>query len=177
MPLTTAGHFAYKATYRINTLGNTNWNTAAGTTGVVYAVGDTFVAANTGSGTGTAYFDEPIINLVLASDGNVLYDDSVVCLDGTTSMGLTFWYDGITWTKAQQKTGVQQAPLFNIYDLQNISFSNRVKYPSSTFVGSKLFSYAVGDTGILDPILQFPLQYLNIKITCTKTHSCMFKIM
>ena len=162
LPLTNAGHFAYKATYRINTLGNTNWNTAAGTTGVVYKVGDTFVAATTGSGTGTAYFDEPIINLVLASDGNVLYDDSVVCLDGTTSMGLTFWYDGITWTEAQQKIGVQQAPLFDVYDLQNISFSNRVKYPSSTFVGSKLFSYAVGDTGIFDPILQFPLQYLNI---------------
>jgi hypothetical protein len=25
-----------------------------------------------------------------------------------------------------------------------------------------LFSYAVGDTGLLDPVLQFPLQYLNI---------------
>ena len=162
LPLTTAGNFAYKATYRINTLGNTDWNTAAGTIGVTYAVGDTFVAATTGSGTGTAYFDEPIINLVLASDGDVLYDDSVVCLDGTTSMGLTFWYDGVTWTEAQQKTEVQQAPLFDVYDLQNISFGNRVKYPSSTFIGSKLFSYAVGDTGILDPILQFPLQYLNI---------------
>jgi hypothetical protein len=29
-------------------------------------------------------------------------------------------------------------------------------------VGSKLFSYAIGDSGILDPILQFPLRYLNI---------------
>jgi len=162
LPLTTAGNFAYKATYQINTLGTTDWNTAAGTIGITYAVGDIFVAATTGSGTGTAYFDEPIINLVLASDGDVLYDDSVVCLDGTISIGLTFWYDGVTWIEAQQKTGVQQAPLFDVYDLQNISFSNRVKYPSSTFVGSKLFSYAVGDTGILDPVLQFPLQYLNI---------------
>jgi hypothetical protein len=105
---------------------------------------------------------QPIINLVLASDGLVLLDQSVVCLEGTTQKGVTFWYNGVQWTEAQQKTGVQQAPLFNVYDLTGISFGDRAKYPSSTFTGSKLFSYAVGDTGILDPILQFPLQYLNI---------------
>ena len=105
---------------------------------------------------------QPIINLVLASDGAVLLDQSVVCLEGTTQKGVSFWYDGVQWTEAQQKTGVQQAPLFNVYDLAGVSFGDRAKYPSSTFVGSKLFSYAVGDTGILDPILQFPLQYLNI---------------
>jgi hypothetical protein len=105
---------------------------------------------------------QPIINLVLASDGVVLLDQSVVCLEGTTQKGVSFWYNGVEWTEAQQKTGVQQAPLFNVYDLAGISFGDRAKYPSSTFIGSKLFSYAVGDTGILDPILQFPLQYLNI---------------
>ena len=162
LPLTTAGSFAIKATYRINTLGTTDWNVAAGTVGVTYSVGNTFIAENAGSGTGTAYFDEPIINLVQASDGIVLYDQSVVCLEGTSLKGVTFWYDGESWTQAQLKTNVQQAPLFNAYDLQGISFSERVKYPSSTFVGTKLFSYAVGDTGVLDPILQFPLQYLNI---------------
>jgi len=105
---------------------------------------------------------QPIINLVVASDGVVLVDQTTVCLNGTTQKGLSFWYDGVEWTEAQQKTGVQQAPLFDVYDLSGISFGNRAKYPSSTFTGSKLFSYAVGDTGILDPILQFPLQYLNI---------------
>ena len=162
VPLTTAGNFEFRATYRINTLGNTDWNQAGGTTGVTYAVGDTFIAASSGSGTGTATFYEPIINLVLASDGIVLYDQSVVCLDGNTLKGLTFWYNGESWTQAQLKTGVQQAPLYDAYDLDGISFSNLIKYPSSTFHGTKLFSYAVGDTGILDPILQFPLQYLNI---------------
>ena len=105
---------------------------------------------------------QPIIHLVLADDGEVLVDQSTVCLAGNTYPGVTFWYDGIEWVEAQQKTGVQQAPLFNVYDAENVSFGNRTKYPSSTFVGSKLFSYAVGDTTILDPILKFPLQYLNI---------------
>jgi hypothetical protein len=105
---------------------------------------------------------QPIIHLVLAEDGEVLSDQSTVCLAGNTYPGVTFWYNGVEWTEAQQKTSIQQAPLFNVYDLDGVSFGDRVKYPSSTFVGSKLFSYAVGDTSILDPILQFPLQYLNI---------------
>ena len=105
---------------------------------------------------------QPIIVLTEAIDGAVQLDECTVCLNGNTIAGQTFWYDGTSWIKAQQKTSVQQAPLYNVYDLDGVSFGNRVKYQSSDFVGSKLFSYAVGDTTILDPILQFPLQYLNI---------------
>ena len=105
---------------------------------------------------------QPIIVLTLAQDGDVLIDQSVVCINGTDLAGLTFWYDGINWIQAQQKTAVQQAPLYNIYDVDGVSFGDGAKYQSTTFSGSKLFSYAVGNTSILDPILQFPLQYLNI---------------
>ena len=41
------------ATYVIVALGSTNWKTAAGTSGVTYAVGDRVVAAAVGSGSGT----------------------------------------------------------------------------------------------------------------------------
>jgi len=105
---------------------------------------------------------QPVIVLTEAADGAVELDESTVCLNGNTIAGKTFWYDGADWIEAQQKTKVQQAPLFNIYDVDGVSFGDRVKYQSSNFVGSKLFSYAVGDTTILDPVLQFPLQYLNI---------------
>jgi hypothetical protein len=105
---------------------------------------------------------QPIIHLVPASDAEVLIDQTVVTLDGATSKGLTYWYNGSAWTVAQQKTSVQQPPLFDVYNLDGVSFSNTNTYPSTTFVGSKLFSYAIGDSGILDPILQFPLRYLNI---------------
>jgi hypothetical protein len=106
--------------------------------------------------------DQPIINLTLATDGAVLTDESTVVLSGTTSVGKTYWFDGINWTLAQQKTSIQQAPLYNVYDTVGVSFGSGVKYQSTTFAGSKLFSYAVGNTGILDKVLQFPLQYLNI---------------
>ena len=106
--------------------------------------------------------DQPIINLTPATDGVVLANQSTVVLSGSTTAGKTYWFDGIAWTLAQQKTGVQQAPLYNVYDTAGVSFGSSVKYQSTSFAGSKLFSYAVGDTSVLDPILQFPLQYLNI---------------
>ena len=105
---------------------------------------------------------QPIINLTPAEDGEVLTDQCTICLNGSTTAGVTFWFDGTSWIEAQQKTSVQQAPLFNVYNPDGYSFGDRAVYQSSTFSGSKLFSYAVGDTNIIDPILQFPLQYLNI---------------
>jgi hypothetical protein len=107
-------------------------------------------------------FSQPIINLTLANDGLVDRDQSTVVISGTDAAGKTYWFNGINWTEAQQKIAIQQAPLFDVYDLNGISFGNTATYPSTTFAGSKLFGYAVGDTNLIDPVLQFPLQYLNI---------------
>ena len=105
---------------------------------------------------------QPIINLTLATDGEVLQDQSTVCLDGDTLKGVTFWYNNGTWIEAQQKTNIQQAPLYNVYDPDGISFGDESVYQSTTFAGSKLFSYGQAETGVLDPVLQIPLEYLNI---------------
>lgn len=104
---------------------------------------------------------QPIINLVPASDATVLVDQTVVCLSGATQQGLSFYYDGVEWLPAQEKTQTNQAPLFDVYDLTEVSFSNRAKYPSTNFVGSKLFSYATG-IGTKDTVLGFPLRYLSL---------------
>ena len=106
--------------------------------------------------------EQPIIHLKLASDGVVLQDDSTVCLDGNTLKGVTFWYDGITWIRAQQKTKVQQPPLYDVYDLQGHSFGDPVVYPSTNFVGSPLLSYAQTAASVVDPVLGLPLQYRNL---------------
>ena len=104
---------------------------------------------------------QPIINLVPASDSTVSVDQSVLCLNGLTLKGKTFSFDGIEWTASQEKISINQPPLFNVYDLDGVSFGDRMKYPSSTFVGSKLFSYAVG-AGTDDEVLGFPLKYLSL---------------
>jgi hypothetical protein len=113
---------------------------------------------------------EPIINLTPVYATPVKVDQTVVCLSGNTLQGLSFYYDGVEWISAQQKTKTNQAPLFNVYDRDGISFSSKIKYPSSTFAGSKLFSYATPTTAeqttitstLNDPVLGFQLTYLSL---------------
>ncbi len=103
-----------------------------------------------------------IINLVPAQDGQALINQTVVVLSGLTQKGESFWFNGADWIRAQQKTNVNQAPLFDVYDQQGRSFSDTRFYPSTTFAGSRLFGYALGGTQITDTVLGFAVKYLNI---------------
>ena len=105
--------------------------------------------------------NQPIINLVPASDADVLVNQTVVCLSGITQQGESFYFDGVEWIVAQQKTNVNQPPLFDVYDQEEVSLGDRLKYPSTSFRGSKLFSYKSG-TGPVDSVLGFPLSYLSL---------------
>ena len=103
-----------------------------------------------------------VISLELAENGEVLPGQNVVCVSGTVQTGKTFWFNGTQWQLAQEKTRVNQPPLFDVYDTNGNSFGNNLIYPSTTFSGSRLFGYADG-TGIRgDAVLGFPLRYLNI---------------
>ena len=86
---------------------------------------------------------------------------TVVVTSGVTQQGKAYWFNGTDWVSAQQKTSVNQAPLFDVFDSSGYSFSDTTVYPSTTFAGSKLFSYAVG-TGTTDSIIEQPLKYLTI---------------
>ena len=132
-----------------------------------------FISPATGPLPDSTLQSEPIIDLVPASDADVLVDQCVVCLSGVTLQGVTFRYDGIQWTQAQQKTSINQTPMFDLYDQNGISLGDLVVYPSSTFAttknnigdivgGNPLFSYAVGTSGIIDSVLGFDLKYLSI---------------
>lgn len=109
------------------------------------------------SNTGTS-----VINLVPTVDHTVLINQTVVALSGNTQQGKSYWFDGVNWNTAQQKTRVNQPPLFDVFDASGISFSNLAAYPSSTFAGSKLFGYAPGTAATRDIYLGFSLRYLNI---------------
>jgi hypothetical protein len=103
-----------------------------------------------------------VINLVPIVNGEVLSGQSVVCTSGTVQTGKTFWFDGVEWKLAQEKTRINQPPLFDVYDLLGRSFGNNLVYPSTSFSGSRLFGYAVGSGTRVDDVLSFPLRYLNI---------------
>ena len=103
--------------------------------------------------------DVPVI--VLTPIATALVDQSVVILNGLTQQGLSYYFDGVDWIQAQQKISVNQPPLFDVYDSNGVSFSNRAVYPSSNFTGTPLFSYAIGDAEP-DLVLGFPLTYLSL---------------
>ena len=87
-------------------------------------------------------------------------NEQVAILSGTSFESTTWRYNSIStgWIQCQQKSTVNQAPLFDIYDINGISLSDQDYYNGSTFAGTKLFSYTVG-TGSSDPILGFPISY------------------
>ena len=63
---------------------------------------------------------------------------------------------------SQDKTKVNQPPLFDVYDLDGNKLSDISTYVNSSFTGTKIFSYSVG-TGIVDPPLGFALTYRNFQ--------------
>lgn len=82
---TTAGSFVVGLRYTIVTLGsatNTEWNTIAGTTGVVYGEGSEFTAATVGTGTGTATRND-----LVANNATAVYKLNLSA--GSTSVGST----------------------------------------------------------------------------------------
>ena len=101
------------------------------------------------------------IHLAEPADSDSAEGECVLIRRGAKNAGLMFHFNGTAWVKSQEKTKVNQAPLFDVYDADGISFADPERYPESTFVGSEIVGYKVG-TGPIDSKLGFPLAYLNI---------------
>ncbi len=101
------------------------------------------------------------IHLAEPADSDSAEGECVLIRRGTKNAGLMFHFNGTAWIKSQEKTKVNQAPLFDVYDADGISFADTDRYPESTFAGTELVGYKVG-TGAVDSKLGFPLTYLNI---------------
>jgi hypothetical protein len=98
----------------------------------------------------------PQINLSLAVDSNVEEYDTIVTVNGSTK-GTSWWYNGVSWIQSQQKTSLNQAPLFDVFDDNGNSFST---YTRSSFNGTQIFGYKLSE-GPTDTVLGFPLSYRN----------------
>ena len=99
------------------------------------------------------------LRLIETTDDPILVGQNVLVTTGTNA-GTTWYFDGTNWHECQAKTSLNQAPLFDIIDTNGYSFGDTTVYPSTTFVGTKFFGYAVG-TGANDSLLGFPLSYQN----------------
>jgi hypothetical protein len=106
-----------------------------------------------------------IINLVKVD--SVVENDCMLSVLGATNQGKMFWYTtdssgNAIWKETQQKTGINQEPLFDVFDGEHVSLSDTTKYPSTNFAGNKLFSYKRNTSANADTVLGFGLTYKNI---------------
>lgn len=134
------------------------WNYVAETQTIVFSPG-TIPADNSNITIVLSYENQ--IHLVLADDGNILDGDCVYVKQGLLHQGKMYYYYNDAWSETQQKSKVNQPPMFDLYDINDVSYADMAKYPSTDFAGSQLFGYAHG-TGNSDPILDVKLKYRNI---------------
>jgi len=104
-----------------------------------------------------------ILRLIESVTPNLL--ESIAINYGTSYQGTTWHYSSYVnnngeiknlWVKSQEHKKINQSPLFDLFDHDNISYTDK----NSNFVGSKIFGYDIG-TGTSDNILGFPLKYKN----------------
>ena len=103
----------------------------------------------------------PLITLTEASDGLVLPDEQTVAFRGYNYKSKDFYLNDSTWITGQQKTTVNQPPLFDIFDSNGISFGNTSYYLGTSFTGTTLLAYGIG-SGLDDSILGFPIRYSSV---------------
>ena len=104
------------------------------------------------------------INLVEVTDTDPAEGEVVYVIDGSLNRGSSYYYQNNAWKKAQQKISVNQAPLFDLFDENTVSFSDESTYSNNKFSGNRLFGYKIG-TGTNDTELGFPISHLNINNT------------
>ena len=105
--------------------------------------------------------DRRQITLRPAEDSDPLSGESLLVKRGNNNQGKMFHFTGTEWILSQEKTKVNESPLFDAYDSDGISFSDRDRYPVSSFIGTKILSYKIGNS-VPDPELGISLSYLNI---------------
>ena len=70
---------------------------------------------------------------LIPSTNNVVSGEHIVVKQGNKRKGNTYWFNGTNWTLGQQKTLVNQSPLFDIFDSFGNSYSNNTNYLSTNF--------------------------------------------
>jgi hypothetical protein len=102
---------------------------------------------------------EQAINLEEVADSIPLFKEGVTVRRGNEYKGTCWWFNGDTWQFGQQKAGLNQAPLWAVYDSEGNDFSDQAFY-NTAFNGTKIFGYKEGT--VTDSVLGLNLAYRNI---------------
>lgn len=159
-PLVVAGDFVVGYRYTIIDLGDTDWNTAAGTTGISYAVGDIFTAAVVGSGTGLTTKSNAIGFMAIGDDSSgtavsqtaLIKETARVSLETATTDGTNASFSAIF--PAGVGTGnIYEAGLFTYPEDRVLTFDgdndvnnadNRITYVNHGLLSGDKITYVDG---------------------------------
>lgn len=100
------------------------------------------------------------ITLKEETDTDPIEGETVLVLNGLVNRGKMFHYTNGYWKPAQQKTAINQPPMFDVFDASGVSYSDNADYVGTSFKGTKLFSYREGSN--YDNELGFNISYKNI---------------
>ena len=84
---------------------------------------------------------------------------------GEQNRGTNWFWDTVTetWIQSSQvKDQIQQKPLFDVFDFNDVSFGDSSVYNSTNFNGSTLFEYKLNTAAATDPVLNFGITYRTI---------------
>lgn len=95
-------------------------------------------------------------DIVMALEPETGIEQGDVVTVGATAVA--YYLEGDTWLPAQNISS-GAAPLFDLYDRNRDALDDSGFYPSSTFAGSKIFSYAIRASGTADPYIGVPLTH------------------
>ena len=101
------------------------------------------------------------IALKTVDDSESLLGECVLVRSGNENKGLMYHFNGSAWVRSQDKSKANQVPLFDLFDVNGVSFGDTETYPVSTFIGTPILEYKVGNS-VADSELGFSLDYLNI---------------
>jgi hypothetical protein len=99
---------------------------------------------------------ETRLQLIPIEDRPVVSGAVVSIIQGKTYQGTSWWWNGSNWKFAQQHTSINQAPLFDLFDSNGISYTDTEVYDSN-FTGNKIFGYETGS--YYDSVLGFGIKY------------------
>ena len=106
--------------------------------------------------------NDRLLSLIETEDTTPLENETVFIKQGFLNAGKTYYFRDGKWNIAQGKTDTNQCPMFDLCCPQGNEYSNTNLFNSTTFKGTKIFSYKQG-TGTPDVELGFPLTYRNIE--------------
>ena len=92
---------------------------------------------------------DPVKNIDNVVDGSETFvpfefavDDLIKVQAGSVGIGKEYKWTGLEWVLAQEKTRVNQAPLFNLYNTDGTYLGDQGIFPENNFAGNKIFGYA-----------------------------------